>query len=118
VRREAVAMGGDPDAALARLAREARLVHYFKLYAAVKRFFATATAKALGGDSPPCTRLRRSEPALATAHIGVARRRQWYESRNRPEFWGARLTQYHVDRRYGGACPPVPRGRIVPATRQ
>lgn len=52
VRRAAAAGGPDVQQALAGLAREARPIHPDRLYRAVKRFFATATAMALSEDSP------------------------------------------------------------------
>ncbi|MEX3936431.1 phage integrase family protein [Paraburkholderia phymatum] len=62
LRREAAAKGVDVQAALASLARQAKPVHYAKLYAAIKRFFEKANAEALRQDSPHARAFAAASP--------------------------------------------------------
>ncbi|CAE6956318.1 phage integrase family protein [Paraburkholderia domus] len=62
VRREAADRGVDVHEALADLARQARPVHYAKLYAAIRRFFEKANAEALRQDSPHARAFAAASP--------------------------------------------------------
>ncbi|MBN3754322.1 tyrosine-type recombinase/integrase [Paraburkholderia sp. Tr-20389] len=62
VRREAAGRGVDVQAALAGLARQARPVHYAKLYAAIRRFFEKANAEALRQNSPHAKAFAAASP--------------------------------------------------------